>query len=287
MNLRAVIVAVFLEGPRVKEIRPRQPRVDRQRFLEHYSRPGGIALLHQNAADVSPAIGILRISLCDFFERRSGSFQIALQKKANPVVVPTRPLLFRGNGFRLWLGGISRENSQRLRVFGHHNDGQIRNCLEIAGNMRSVASKGPRTVVIIRLGIADVAKRDVRTRERFDDARKGELGIEPTELPIVELRMESDLVTRIFRNVQAIVRRIRRARWNESDVDNGPRRPSVSFIDGIAVPINLKRAIEVRAGLNGTLAIVLYLAAPENRLALFIGGLQFQPGVESVYRPAG
>src|SRR5882672_1004039 len=35
---RAIIIAVFLEGSRIKEIRPRKPRIDRQGFLEHFSR---------------------------------------------------------------------------------------------------------------------------------------------------------------------------------------------------------------------------------------------------------
>jgi hypothetical protein len=71
------------------------------------------------------------------------------------------------------------------------------------------------------------------------------------------------------------------------NINNGASRPGVPFVDGIAVPIDLQRTIEVRARLDGTFAIVLHFTAPENRLSFFIGGLQLQPNVESVYRAAG
>src|SRR5580704_11589233 len=71
------------------------------------------------------------------------------------------------------------------------------------------------------------------------------------------------------------------------DINNGASGPGVAFVDGIAVPVNLKRAIEVRPGFDGAFTVVLDLPAPENRLPLFIRGLQFQPHIESVDRAAG
>src|SRR5713101_4319124 len=111
--------------------------------------------------------------------------------------------------------------------------------------------------------------------------------IEPTELAVVQLGMQRDFVTRLFRNVETIMRRVCRARGDQMDVDNRPRGPGVSFVDGIPVPIDLQRTIEVRPRLDRTFAIVLHFPAPENRLAFFICGLQFKPNIESVNCAAG
>ncbi len=64
--------------------------------------------------------------------------------------------------------------------------------------------------------------------------------IEPAELPVVEPGMQSDFVARIFRNVETKVRGVRRARRDQMDVNNGASRPGVSFVDWIAVPIDLQ-----------------------------------------------
>ena len=96
--------------------------------------------------------------------------------------------------------------------------------------------------------------------------------------------MQGDLVASILRDMQTIVRRVCRPRRDQMDVNNRPSRPSVSFVDGIAMPVNLQRTIEVRPGLDRSLAIVLHFPAPENHLALFIRGLQLKPDIESVHR---
>ena len=111
--------------------------------------------------------------------------------------------------------------------------------------------------------------------------------IEPAKLPVVKLRMQCNLIARIFENVQTEVRRVRRARRNQTNVNHRTRRPGVSFIDGIAVPIDLQRTIEVRAGLDRAFAVVLDFSAPENRLPFFIGSLQLKPDVECVHSAAG
>ena len=96
--------------------------------------------------------------------------------------------------------------------------------------------------------------------------------------------MQGDLVASILRNMETIVRRVCRPRRDQMDVNNRPSRPGVSFVDGIAMPVNLQRTIEVRPGLDRSLAIVLHFPAPENHLAFFIRGLQLQPDIESVNR---
>src|SRR5690242_1121323 len=73
------------------------------------------------------------------------------------------------------------------------------------------------------------------------------------------------------------------------DVNDGTLGPSVTFIDGVAVVINKKRAIELRAGVHGTIAVIssARAAAPENNAAIFILGLKLQPKVEGINRSTG
>src|SRR5258708_3607780 len=111
--------------------------------------------------------------------------------------------------------------------------------------------------------------------------------IEPAELAVVQLGMQRNSVARIFWYVETIVRGVRRARRNQMHVDDGACGPGVSLVDGIPVPIDLQRTIEVRPRLDRTFAIVLHFPAPENRLAFFICGLQFKPNIKSVNRAAG
>src|SRR5260370_40776083 len=69
-------------------------------------------------------------------------------------------------------------------------------------------------------------------------------------------------------------------------VDHRARRPGVPLIDGIAVPIDLQRTIEVRTRLDRPLTAVFDFSAPENCLLFFIGGLQLKPYIECVHRAA-
>src|SRR5260370_2078094 len=71
------------------------------------------------------------------------------------------------------------------------------------------------------------------------------------------------------------------------DVNNGTSCPGGSFVDGVAVPIDLQRTIEVRSRLDRAFAIVLHFPAPANRLSFFICRLQLKPNIESVNCLAG
>jgi len=71
------------------------------------------------------------------------------------------------------------------------------------------------------------------------------------------------------------------------DVNDGAGGPGVALVDGIAVAIDLERFVEVRARLNGAFAVVFDFSAPENGLALFVGGLKFEPDVEGVHGASG
>src|SRR5258706_11022461 len=70
------------------------------------------------------------------------------------------------------------------------------------------------------------------------------------------------------------------------DVNDCAVGPRVAFVDDVAVGVNLLRTIEMRAGFDRALAIVFNFSTPENGLPFFIGGLKFQPNVESVHGAA-
>ena len=110
---------------------------------------------------------------------------------------------------------------------------------------------------------------------------------QPRELAITQTRMQRDLVPGILRNVHAIVHGIGRARRNQAHIHHCARRPRVPLVDGIAVRIDLQRAVEVRAFLHRTFAVVFDLATPENRLPFVIRALQFEPGVVRIDGAAG
>src|SRR5882724_12785868 len=99
--------------------------------------------------------------------------------------------------------------------------------------------------------------------------------------------MEGAVFTGGFRDVQAEVGGVGGAGRDEVNVNDGAGGPGVALVDGIAVAVDLERFVEVRAGLDGTSAIVIDFAAPENGLAFFVGGLEFEPDVEGVHGSAG
>ncbi len=99
--------------------------------------------------------------------------------------------------------------------------------------------------------------------------------------------MQRDLVAGVFRNQHAVVHGVGRARRDEPHIHHSARSPGVALVDGIAVGIDLQRAIKVRAFFHRTFAIVLDHAAPENGLAFVVRALQFEPGVVGVDRAAG
>src|SRR5260370_41989844 len=169
----------------------------------------------------------------------------------------------------------ARENAQDLCVFGDGDDGQIRNCLPITGGIGGVSIEKPFTVVVIfrdvGMGIVGVA-----------DGGKSELGVPPHEFSVVELGVKRDCTAGVFWNVQTIVNSVRRARRNQADINEGACGPSISFVDEIAVSVNLERPIEVRALLNRAFSSVFNPAAPEDSLVFIISGLQLEPDVEGV-----
>ena len=95
------------------------------------------------------------------------------------------------------------------------------------------------------------------------------------------------LLAGILRNMHAIVDGVGGARGNQADINHRAGGPGVALVDRIAVLVDLQRTIEVRAFLHRAFAVVLDHAAPENGLALVVGGLQLQPGVVGINRAPG
>src|SRR5258708_40184175 len=65
-------------------------------------------------------------------------------------------------------------------------------------------------------------------------------------------------------------------------VDRSSIGPGVSLVDRISVRIDEQRTVKVCSFFHGTLAVLFDLAAPEERLAIFIDRLQFQPYIEGI-----
>ena len=139
---RLVILAFFFQDARVEEIRARQVRFRSPALCPRTLRAPAVSPSCTNAADIHPAVGILRIGLRDFLERRGRALQIALQKQPDAVIVPPRPIFFRSNCVSAAAPGLSLAAPQiDLRVFGNGDDRQVGNFLQLAGNLRSVAVK--------------------------------------------------------------------------------------------------------------------------------------------------
>jgi hypothetical protein len=111
---------------------------------------------------------------------------------------------------------------------------------------------------------------------------KGKLRVEPLKLSIVQLGMQRDVFTGAFRNMHAEMHGICCARRDQMHVNDRTAGPSISFVDGIAVRIDLQGLVEMRTRFNRALAVVGRFAAPEDGLPSVVGGLQFQPHVEGV-----
>ncbi len=129
-----LVLAFFFQDPRVKEICTRELGLEGQCLLQYHSGAAGIAFLHQGAADVHPAVGILRIDVCDFLKCRFGALQVTLQEKSDAVIIPARPVFLGELDRRRRRGSLSRKNGQRFRVFRDGDDRQIRCCFRVAGD---------------------------------------------------------------------------------------------------------------------------------------------------------
>src|SRR5947199_268151 len=70
-------------------------------------------------------------------------------------------------------------------------------------------------------------------------------------------------------------------------IDDRSRRPGVALVNRIAMLVDLKRTIEMRAFFNWTFAVIFDASAPENGLAVVVGGFEFEPCVVGIDGAAG
>src|SRR5262245_36165534 len=66
---------------------------DLQSALQKSTSSFDVALLHRDASQVYPAIGIGGVDPGDLLERLAGALQVALQEESNPIIVPPCPIL--------------------------------------------------------------------------------------------------------------------------------------------------------------------------------------------------
>src|SRR6202035_154402 len=92
-------MAVRTQNLGIEEVSAGQFRRDRQSFLEDNARPLHVALLYCAAADVHPAIGIVRIRLGYSLKCRRGTLQVTLQEQSNSVIVPALPFFLANGSF--------------------------------------------------------------------------------------------------------------------------------------------------------------------------------------------
>ena len=107
---------------------------------------------------------------------------------------------------------------------------------------------------------------------RVRNSGEGKLRAPPGELSITEASVQGDPVPGVLGYVQAVVNRIGGSGRNQVHVDDRARGPGISLVDGIAVIVDLQRAVEMGAFFDWALAAVLDHAAPEDDLSFVIRG---------------
>ena len=99
--------------------------------------------------------------------------------------------------------------------------------------------------------------------------------------------MQRDFVPDALGNAHAVMDRIGGARRDQTHIDHRARGPCIALVDGIAVLIDLQRAIEMRAFFHRTFAVIFDHSTPEDSLILVVRSFEFEPGVVGVYSTAG
>ena len=252
--------------------------VDLERLVDIRLRGIGLAFLNQGARHVQPAVGIAGLGLGHFLEGVLRAFQIALQQQSDAPIVPALPVLFAHDR-----SPCGRRPSGTLDCGGsHRNDRQIGNAiLDLARNI-------PRNIVRIEavLQAVETGGEQFRILPRLRLARISELREIVRELAVIQFGRERDGPCGVFRNLHAIMHHVGRARGNQAHVQHAARLPGIALVDHVAVAIDLKGAIEVRARFHRALAAILRLAAPEDHAAVGVLALQFQPYIGGVYGAA-
>ncbi len=172
-----------------------------------------------------------------------------------------------------------RQHRQFRRGLRHDDDGQVGDGLDLAGNICRARGEDHLPVVVGRRHVVRARAQEFRA--------KGELRVDPGELAVVHPRHQMNVAACVFRDLQPEVNRVCGPRRNQVHVHRRAVGPGVALVGGIAVRVNGQRAVKLRAGIHGALALILHHAAPEEDLALIVGGFQFQPAVEGIDRSSG
>src|SRR5258708_3145066 len=109
----------------------------------------------------------------------------------------------------------------------------------------------------------------------------------PGKFPVEQARVQRDVIGCIFWDMHAVMHSVGGARGYQSHIDHSARSPGIPLVDGIAVGVDLQRAVEVRAFFYRAFAAIFDCAAPENCLPFVVDGFQFKPCVVSVDRATG
>ena len=280
---RFVVAAEGAQRRAEKEMRAREVGREGQRALEQRDRGFHFALLQQDPRRVHRPVGIVGVDGRHPAEGRLGPAQVALQQQADAVVVPALPQARAAAG----RGGRRREQ-RRVGVddrqgrlgFRHHRRGDVGNRLHLPRHVARVAGEHPPPVV--------VAARDRRGRvRRVALAGERPLREPPGELAVVDPGPQGDAVARVFGHLQPVVDGVGRAGGDQPHVGDRAGGPGVALVDGVAVFVELQAAVEVRAGVHRPAAAVGRRAAVQQHAAPVVHGLELDPDVEGVDRPAG
>ncbi len=88
---------------------------------------------------------------------------------------------------------------------------------------------------------------------------------------MVQLRGDRDRSLRVFRYPHQVVHRVGRAQWNSVHVQYTSRLIRIALIDLVAIAVELKRFVHVRAGIDP--AVVANTAVPVDDFARCVRGL--------------
>ncbi len=247
MLQRSFVIPFFFQHTGIKVMGTRKVWSERQRALQHLASPCEITLDHARAPDIDPPVRIVRSDPGHGRERGFGALQVSLQEQADPIVVPTHPVLGGRCRIRRRLGGVAH-NGQRGRVFRQSHDRQIGYFLDLSGHFGGIPGERKLTIVIARRG---------RRRTGNPLTGKRELRIEPGKLAVLKPGLEMDLTGDIGRNFEPVMHGIGSARRNQPHIDERTCGPCIALVDRVAVLIELERTIEVGAGIDRPLAVVL------------------------------
>ncbi len=247
--------------------------IDRHRFFDVRLRCLRLALLNQRTRRIQPTVRILRFRFRHLLERVLRALQVALQQHPDAPVVPA--LTIEKIHLRLPLRRLGTQLQLR-RAHRQRHDRHVRNPpLHLARNIRRNVRRIERPLAAIM-----PHRHEARILSRLRLARIRVLRVVVRELAVVQLRSQRNRTLGILRDVHAIVHRIGRARRNQSNIQQAACLKRIALVDRIALTVELIRAIEVRALLHRTLAVILDITAPEDDLAVCILALQLEPDVE-------